>query len=190
MCTAETEAILQDDNSFYRWTGQANATDIASVSACIDRKIAAIKGSSSATSTAMEEILALQEQVKKKEEEILIAKDRARLAKDGARMPSYYESWFPLGRPMKPILVPVFLGLSLFFLLIALFYFASLYGYTVTVLFPVPRDSFGSARGFFSRFFSIFPASFWVLLVIAAAVIYYHFKVMGSTKCTMAARRE
>lgn len=144
---------------------------------CLDSKLGVIRGSSTTASTDMEYILALERRIKEREEEVLIAKDRARIAREGPMSPSYYESWFPLGRPMKPILVPVFLGLSVLFLLIALFYALSMTtGITFTVLYPTPRLKSSYEQGQISRILSWFPPSFWILLAIAVAIIYYLFR--------------
>jgi hypothetical protein len=150
-------------------------TAIDAAKTCIEAAAATKRGSIDATAPHMEDILYLERAVKKKEEEILIAKDRAAAVRPSGQQPSYYESWFPLRRPMKPALVPVFTAIALFLLIVAGLFAASLFGFTATVLFPAPRLSFAASPSIFSRFFALFPASFWILLVIAGATIYYFF---------------
>jgi hypothetical protein len=152
-------------------------TQIDTYIGCLNSKLDTIRSSSTTASTDMEYILALEKRVKEREEEVLIAKDRARIAREGTGNPSYYESWFPLGRPMKPITVYIFLALSVFFLLIALFYGLSMLGITFAVLFPSPKFKSSYDQGFFGRLMTWFPPSFWVLLVLSSAVIYYLFKM-------------
>jgi hypothetical protein len=152
-------------------------TAITSTTAAIDAAANTLRGTSTSSSAHLEDILYLERAVKKKEEEILIAKDRAAAARASGQPPSYYESWFPLGRPMKPALVPIFTAAALFLLLVAGMFAASLFGYTATVLYPAPRLSFATGPSLIGRFFSLFPTSFWVLLIIAGAAIYYLFYV-------------
>jgi hypothetical protein len=189
---------IKTDERFQAWverkygfivTGSSTALNnvnpnINDVKTCISTQLGQLRSTNTEAPQTMEAILALQEQIKKKEEEILIAKDRARLAREGSQSPSYYESWFPLGRPVKPLVNLFFIAFSLFFLLVALFFGASLAGFTVTVLYPTPKFSLTTGPSFVSRFFSVFPPSFWLLLAIGGGILYYLFQVRGQGEKT------
>lgn len=191
-CNADRNAILATSESFEKWLTEKNQaistnqgldtvnSNITGVKGCLTEKLTNQRSSSTETPQNMDAILALQEQIKKKEEEILIAKDRAAFAREGSKNPSYYESWFPLGRPLKPLTTLFFIGLSIFLLLIAAFFAASLAGFTFTVLYPAPRVAYTGRPTLLSRLFAVFPTSFWVLLAIGIGLFYYLFKVRGS----------
>lgn len=190
---ATTKAIFATSDSFEKWLREKNQAistngqnelnnaneNITLIKNCLTFASNDLRGLQVNAET-IEAILALQEQIKKKEEEILIAKDRAAFAREGSKNPSYYESWFPLGRPLKPITTLFFIGLSIFLLLIAAFFAASLAGFTFTVLYPAPKITYASRPGLTSRLFTLFPTSFWALLAIGIGLFYYLFKVRGT----------
>lgn len=114
----------------------AKVSEIYATNACIQEKLFQQTSIPTTVSTNMETILNLEKDLREKEEQVRVAQDRATLLRAPEENTSYYESWFPLGRPMKTYLVPVFLGLGIFMGLFALFLFLKFLGIEVAILIP------------------------------------------------------
>jgi hypothetical protein len=78
----------------------------------------------------------LQRQVHEKQKSVIIAKDRADSLRDIDGRTSDYESWFPMGRPLKPYSVPILIGLTIFLWMILLGIVLSRMGMQVQFAFP------------------------------------------------------
>lgn len=95
-----------------------------------------------------------RKELEEKEQIAKDAKERARLLKDPYAKTSIWESWFPLGRPLKQESVPVLLSLSIFFLTLSLGMFLRLggieLGFSIPFLegdgFTVPKYRFSVER--------------------------------------------
>jgi hypothetical protein len=117
----------------------------------------------------------LHKNIQKEQVNVEIAKERASFLGKGGSPPSYYDSWFPIGRPIKPEAVPVFLGIIFFFLVIGLLLLLSFFGIEIQLLYPIYSSSaYGTT---ISSFFSRFPLSFWIVgSILVGILIYYNRK--------------
>jgi hypothetical protein len=133
---------------------------ITLTTSCIQNELNALSGTTRTASSIQSSILELQGKLQKEREFVRIAKDRARMAQDGQQQPSYYDAWFPLGRPMKAGSVLLFTGFALFMLLMALFLLLSFVGIDLRVMVR-PLDL--SFLPYWVR--ERFPVAFWIVLV-------------------------
>lgn len=115
----------------------AKLDEIYKTNKCIQDKLFQQTTIPTQVSTDVEKILELERELRDREEQVRVAQDRAALLRAPQEHASFYESWFPLGRPMKTFLVPVFLGLGLFMGLMALFLFLKFLGVEFALLLPV-----------------------------------------------------
>lgn len=120
--------------------------DIYNTLACLQEKHAAAAGTSNSINAAQTRILELQEQLKTREEEIQIAKDRVAYIRDPDAHPSYYQSWFPMDRPMRPASVPIFIGIVVFLSTFLFLGLLSLIGVDFSVVSMQGTASFGALQ--------------------------------------------
>lgn len=83
---------------------------------------------------------------------------------DAARRPvSHYESWFPIGRPLKPFMIPLLMGLTSFLVILGLFLLLSMFGLSVTgQKTPIMNPTL--------LWLTSFGWPFWIVLVLLVAV--------------------
>lgn len=84
--------------------------------------------------------------VKNSKESVEEAKERANLLENPYSKTTWWETWFPLGRPMKKDNVPVLMGISVFFLIFALGLFLRLSAIELQFV-PVGTVSSGNIGG-------------------------------------------
>lgn len=182
-CTEEINRVLQTQDSFDRWKSEtstrlnaaSSASELASLEAtiyatvgCLQEKIAGQRTVSSDIATTQTNILKLQDSLQEQQETIQISKDRLSYLKDPEMHVSYYQSWFPMGRPMKEITVPILIGFSTF-MTIASFGYLLFLGNIHFILRTPPA----SPDSPFARIFAQFTPAFWLLFAVSTGVIIY-----------------
>ena len=108
--------------------------DVYNTLGCLQEKYTASATTSNSINEAQTRILQLQEELKRGEEEIQIAKDRVAYIRDPDARPSYYQSWFPMDRPMKPASVPIFIGIVVFLSMFLFLGLLSLIGVNLSIV--------------------------------------------------------
>jgi hypothetical protein len=75
--------------------------------------------------TNIDELVAVQAEIAQAKQDLQVAKDRA----DSLRLtvPSYYESWFPISRPLRKTTIIVLIAIGIFFF--ALTFFMALHAF-------------------------------------------------------------
>lgn len=155
-CTDTILARLQSADSFNTWknttSSQLNAisanaqagtvppsstesdsfatlsADIFSTTSCIQSQISSLSGTSNNIHTIQQEILDINDELTKAEEEVNIARDRVKYIRHPEQNTSYYESWFPIDRPMHKANIPIFIGVILFVFIFSLILCLSIIG--------------------------------------------------------------
>lgn len=143
--------------------------DVFNTLACLQEKQTAESSTTNQIHTAQTQILELQDQLKQREEEIQIAKDRVAYIRDPDAHPSYYQSWFPLDRPMKPASIPIFIGIVVFCSMLIVLALLSFIGVHVSILSIHGSTSFNIMEWIRRQL----TGSFWVMFIILVSVILY-----------------
>jgi hypothetical protein len=107
---------------------------ISAHQACLQDQLNSVSAAATATATTQTSLSDRDQAIQERQRDVQIAKDRMLLARFPERNRSYYDSWFPLFRPLKAITVPILLGISIFFLMMALFILVSLLKLDVRIL--------------------------------------------------------
>jgi hypothetical protein len=89
--------------------------DIFKTFACLQQKQGSLSNVSNDIQKAQEQILALQSSIEAEQNNVDIAKDRVAYIRNPEEHTSFYESWFPMDRPMRARSVPYFIGITVFF---------------------------------------------------------------------------
>jgi len=108
-------------------------SDIFATTACIQQQMTTLGSTTNAIQEAQSDILRLTQQISKKEVDIQVAKDRVAYIRHPEAHTSFYESWFPMGRPMHTAGIPYFIGLSVALILFTIFVLLSVMGINITV---------------------------------------------------------
>ena len=145
-------------------------TDIKNMTECLESQIQELSSSSNNISANQETILALNAKIQKEEENAAIARDRVAYIRDPATSVSNYESWFPMGRPMKLLSMIAILGVTLFVSIFALLILLSAVGIDVSV-FTQPSMRTGYGYGWTEWIYSQFTPAFWIMLIILLSII-------------------
>lgn len=179
------DSVITDSAKFTSWktgvTGgingltdtPTNITTLAKISAdlgnlqgCLQTKVSYMGQLPTTISGAQEEILDLNDEIAEAEIHATIARDRVAFIRDPSKGTSYYESWFPLGRPMQPVSLLIFIGLDIFLCVFALLMVASAYGIDLSVAVSA-TSTFNQAYGQMS-----YPTMILVGLLILFITLY------------------
>jgi hypothetical protein len=104
------------------------STDIFNTTACIQSQLSTLAGTSNTISNIQQEILNTADAIEQAEADINISRDRVAYIRNPEQHTSYYESWFPLDRPMNVENVPFFVGATMFILLFGILLIFSFVG--------------------------------------------------------------
>ncbi len=150
--------------------------DVRGTLECLSEKINAVRAQSSTIAVTQASIQSLKDQIQDEKETIAVARDRVKYIRHPEEHTSYYESWFPLNRPLKQGSLTLLLGLSLVSTLVMLFILLSFLGFTPTV----QIDQHGYSL--LSSLYSQFTWGFWLVLLGLVAVIWYFVYRSSSSK--------
>ena len=189
-CTTTIESRLSTQESFNAWKGStsgtlnavgANETDLSTrtvadvastvfaTTACIQEKINGLSDVANNIHIAQQNILSLHDQIAEEEANLAVARDRVAYIRHPEQNTSFYESWFPLDRPMYKANVPYFVLVSVFLAIFTLFVLLSLVGVNVTMHLP----STGSIS-LYSRIMSYMnPFTISLFIILMSVVIYF-----------------
>ena len=151
-------------------TLNAAVKDIQDMTQCLQDQIRNLSSSSNEISANQETILALNAEIEKEEANAAIARDRVAYIRDPATSVSNYESWFPMGRPMKILSMIAILGVTLFVSIFALLIALSVVGVDVSV-FTQPSIRTGYGYGWTDWIYSQFTPAFWIMLIILLSIV-------------------
>jgi len=136
------DPIIIDENSFFNWlnTGDKSCPTPEQVL----EKLAETTSSNSNESTTIyqteQEIHSLKKIFEAHKADVEVAKDRAAMVLRPEITASYYDSWFPIGRPLKQISVPILIGFATFFTTLSLFTLLEIFGISNTFSVHVPFE--------------------------------------------------
>jgi len=162
-CTATIQNDISDQPSFDTWVASINArltaigNSVTPTAAMLDEINNTIMPSIAAHSscilsqetdagsltnditqiTAANEIL--NSTIKQRKNDVAIAHDRAVISRNPALTRSYYDSWLPIGRPLKHYTIPLLIGIGLFFFSLSFFYLLNLFGLETQIGVKIPR---------------------------------------------------
>jgi len=171
-CTGVTG---ENQSNMSKEDGDKASADILKYMSCLGEKINTEYGDKPNTIARLQTAIQdLNTQIQKEEVNVQIAKERASFLGKGGSPPSYYDSWFPIGRPVKPQVVPVLLALIFFFTIVAFLFLLSYFGIEIKVLYPIySSPAYGTAA---STFFSKFPLSFWIVAAVLVGFLVYQYR--------------
>lgn len=150
--------------------------EIQTILDCINSKITKVQSSTNTIFDGQYSIADLEQQIETEKKNIDIAKQRLESIRHPERHTSFYESWFPLDRPMNPVTIITLLTLIIFISVFLLLCLLSLTGINLTII--TQTETMGSMNrySFYNWIKSQFTFSFFVSLCVLAAVIIYFVK--------------
>jgi hypothetical protein len=160
----QTEALKQQPNENDLKALVEKAQQIESYKKCVEQRANALRTSPTNLSNIQATEANLDKTIEQRRKDVQIAKDRAALAVNPELTRSYYDGWFPLDRPMKPISVPILIAFSLFFFSLGLFITMGLLGVNIMMFrrqLPTPTSGYGTGFG----------TPFWIMSAIAVTLL-------------------
>ena len=140
--------------------------DIFNTGNCLDEKIRGLSTLATADSNTQLQIESLQKQIDDEKKNIEIATERLRTVKH--RQTSYYESWFPMERDIRPRSYSILIGISAAVCFISIAYLFQLMGIYIFV------QRIGSSYDLgLAVIIQQFTISFWVVLAALIGVVLY-----------------
>lgn len=82
---------------------------------------------------ANDSLLLIQQKILESQEDLKIAEDRVKTLRNVDKKPSYYESWFPINRPLRSSSIIVCFIFGIFFFSLSFFIFMRFLGLSFTV---------------------------------------------------------
>jgi hypothetical protein len=110
------------------------SADIFKTAACIQEQLTSLSGSTNSIHTAQQSLLDLQQQINAAEADVAIARDRVAYIRHPEQNTSYYESWFPIDRPMHSANVPYFVGVTAFVVIFGILVVLSAIGLDINLI--------------------------------------------------------
>jgi hypothetical protein len=195
-CSSTILATLQNEDTFNAWKNATSAqlngisanaqsgtlqpssaesttfsslsADILNTTACIQSQLAHLSGTSNQIQTIQQQIMNTNDAIAQAREDSNIARDRVAYIRHPEQNTSYYESWFPMDRPMHTSSVPIFVAFTVFILLFCLLLILSSFGIDFNIVIHPTLQTW--ARVVYSQFT-------WLTLVQTLLSIYsiYYF---------------
>jgi hypothetical protein len=164
---ASTNAAAPDE--WIAQLGQKEA-DVGGMVFCLQEKIVESTNTPSDIANLQRANLEKGDLLKKKSAEVEIARERVDLVRGTAKRTSYYESWFPIDRPLRPASIPVLIGISLFTLTMCFGFVLTLLGIKLKFEIPFLTAMFykyqaGRTAGA-GTFGQQFTPAFWIVTVL------------------------
>jgi len=110
------------------------SADIFNTTACVQSELTNLAGTTNTISQMQQEILTTSDAIIQAEADISISRDRVAYIRNPEQRTSYYESWFPLDRPMRAGNVPFFVGATVFIVLFGLLLILSFMGVDFSII--------------------------------------------------------
>jgi hypothetical protein len=145
-------------------TLNTTANDIFQTVACLNEKIRGVSELTNRIQTAQEEIISLNRQISEADEHVSIARDRVGYIRNPEKHTSFYESWFPLGRPMDKKSIPILIAINTFLFIAGIFVIMTFFGLKIS--FPLSSTSTSYST-------NSFKLSDGLLLLLVGFIIYY-----------------
>jgi hypothetical protein len=109
------------------------SNEVFDTAACIQEKLTALGSTTNQIQTAQQDILRLNKEITEAEADVAIARDRVAYIRHPEEHTSFYESWFPINRPMHRENVPYFIAVTVFLVVFSLLVGLSLIGMNINV---------------------------------------------------------
>jgi len=145
-------------------TLNTTANDIFQTVACLNEKIRGVSELTNNIQTAQETIINLNKQISEADEHVSIARDRVGYIRNPEKHTSFYESWFPLGRPMDKKSIPILIAINTFLFIAGIFLIMTIFGLKIS--FPLSTTSTSYST-------NSFKLSDVLLLLLVGFIIYY-----------------
>jgi hypothetical protein len=177
-CTDAINARIESKQAYDTWKSVTESSldsgsisnlqaDIFDTANCLNDKIRSISTLSTTDSNTQLQIESLQKQIDDEKKNLEIANQRVNSVKHKEN--SYYESWFPMERDIRPRSNAILLGLSVALCFVSVAYILQLMNVYIFVKY-IGLSPTGIDLSFMLNQFTI---SFWILLVILISVVLY-----------------
>ena len=177
-CTADITSKIDTATNFGIWkatrdtalsaatstTIDAERVNVFSMAGCLESRISSLSTISTDDAKIQLDIANLNEEIKAEKANVATAQQRLALTKGPAI--SHYASWFPMGRPLRPLSKPILIGVSIFITLCSLSYFFRLVDVTGIL-------SYLNAFPAIAAFLGQLTPAFWLILVVLIGVVIY-----------------
>ena len=140
------------------------SADILQTVSCMNEIVNNLSGLTNNIQGLQDLILSSNKELAQAEEHVSIARDRVGYIRNPDKNTSFYESWFPLDRPMQPTSIPVFVAVNTFLFMAGIFLLMTFFGFKIS--FPESTNS-----GISTSRFSLSDS----LLLLLVGFIIYHF---------------
>jgi hypothetical protein len=148
----------------------AVSADVFNTTACIQEQLTQLAGTTNTIHDTQQAILDVNEEIKKAEADVSIARDRVAYIRHPDEHTSYYESWFPIDRPMHKENIPYFVAATVFVVIFSTLVAFSLVGIDITIQLQ------DKIRVYLLFLYSQFT---WLTLLLALALVYAIYYFMG-----------
>lgn len=187
VCTPTLIGYISNKNSFEAWKTTNDTTlntlinstsptsvsqkalndaslEIFNLANCLYEKLNEVGTTTDDIQKAQTRIIELNKEIRDAEDHVKIAKDRVAYIRNPVHT-SYYESWFPMGRPMQPSSIPFFIAINVFLITFILLLLGSYVGLNISLALPYSRYPSGVQTMF------TFPN--FALAFLVGFIIYY-----------------
>jgi hypothetical protein len=147
------------------------SADIFATTACIQEQMSILGSTTNSIQSAQASILRLNKEIEDTKAQVDVARDRVGYIRHPEQTTSFYESWFPIDRPMHVTSVPVFLAITVFLFVFAILMVFSAMGINLQVV--TPPNMFSGVSQIREQFTWFSGLQF---LVIAGLVYYFVIK--------------
>lgn len=155
-------------------TLSTTTADIFKTASCIQEQLTSLSSSTNNIHTAQQSLLDLQQQINAAEADVAIARDRVAYIRHPEQNTSYYESWFPIDRPMHSANVPYFVLVTAFIVMFGILVLLSVVGLDINL---IVSPNFMAYMDFIASQFTYLT---FLLTIIVIFIIYYFIRMRQS----------
>lgn len=148
-----------------------SSADIFNTVSCIQEKITELGGTTNQIQTTQSAIINVTKQIEEEEANVAIAHDRVAYIRHPEREVSYYESWFPIDRPMHRESTPWFVAVTSFLVLFTLLVILSFAG--IDLSFTISPNIIA----FYQWVISQFTYTTMILILLLIFTLYYFMNI-------------
>jgi hypothetical protein len=189
-CTPAIQNIIATPASFATWKSTTAASlatsppprdvsgieqSVFSVTNCLQEKINILKNMSTTDAEAQTKITAIEQKIETEKKNVQVSTDRVAYARNPVASVSYYQSWFPIDRPLKPLMMPILIGISVFVSMASFAYLLA----CANIFLLVEYKSNGTflrdmgLEPYVTFLATQFTISFWIVLAVTIGLIIY-----------------
>ena len=163
-CETDAATILLNETNFFTWVaGDQSCPPAEDVYTLLQTYIDTDSNPNNTLYYLRDQINSLKTAIANRQLDTQVAHDRANMVTRPELTASYYDSWFPLNRPLRHISVPILIGFATLLFTLALILLLELFGIRIMFSVFTPTEALLNSTKY--------TKPFWIMAIIAGIFV-------------------